>query len=265
MYMTNYHRIFCLSIIFIKFELLPLILFSVPSPATQWFEWMACVPLMLFIVVSIDDKPQLSRTDVVCVASMFLSILCGALMQAVSSKEVCMFLFLLGSIFFFSIPVVAYNCHNELMKIRIVMSASEDYSRKLTLALRKCILANWIFISFPAFPTVYMLRATNMINDDLCLISFQLIGSIAKIYFSYLVMDAHLEVFHPSVALLDIDTLVNASQKEFLRYVFHELGVPLNTISMAVHLLFFNDTTNSGPLYDVPTKKEDTILNIRYV
>ena len=260
MYMTNYHRIFCLSIIFIKFELLPLILFSVPSPATQWFEWMACVPLMLFIVVSIDDKPQLSRTDVVCVASMFLSILCGALMPTVNSKEACILLFLLSFVFCSSISIVAYNCKRELTSMRRDMKSikdSDELSRKISLALRKCSLANWVFIIFPTFPTVYMFRVYNVIDDELTLILYEILGSIAKIYFSYLVMDSYLQVSHPTAALLDIDTIVNASQKEFLRYVFHELGVPLNTISMALQLSSLNKNVESV------IKKEETILDIK--
>ena len=141
---------------------------------------------------------------------------------------------------------------------------SEDYDRKLFLVVRKRTLANWLLILFPSFPIVYMLRATNIISDDLTLALFEILGSISKIYFSYLVMDANLQMTFPSMSSIDFDKIFQVSQKEFLRYIFHELGVPLNTIAMIVNLSLNNKTLGKDSTSDDKLKNEDTIKSIRY-
>ena len=47
------------------------------SPAAIWGEWMSCGPLLLFITITIVDRPSFTRHDIIVMVSFFVSIATG--------------------------------------------------------------------------------------------------------------------------------------------------------------------------------------------
>jgi len=50
---------------------------NVASPAAIWAEWIACGPLLIFITVTVVDKPALSQTDLFLMVSFWVCLVCG--------------------------------------------------------------------------------------------------------------------------------------------------------------------------------------------
>eukprot|EP01033_Poteriospumella_lacustris_P016855 gene16855-12065_t len=215
--------------------------FGVPTPAVIWPEWSISVPLLIFIIVSIDDKPYLSYDDVLAVISLHLCIVCGALLQYTSSTIVSAGLLVFSCLFFLPCLFLMWksSCElNSLLKMSMVSEAKRGlFQRRILLASRKATLSMCVGLLFPAFPGLYFLRFQGLLNDDLFLVLTMFASGFTKLCFASLCMDAHLEVSHPAFALIDAENFANTSRRAFLRFVFHEVRVPLNSISMGVQVL----------------------------
>ena len=60
-------------------------------------------------------------------------------------------------------------------------------------------------------------------------------------------MDAHIELLDSSVYFLRVEQNANAARRAFLRYVLHEVRVPLNSICMGLQLLKDRENLESSP------------------
>lgn len=111
------------------------------------------------------------------------------------------------------------------------------YQRRILLASRKATLSHCVGYLFPVFPLLYFLRLTDFINDDVYFVGILFASAFTKVLFASLCMDAHLEVSHPAIALIDAENFAHTSRRAFLRYVFHEVRVPLNSIALGIQVL----------------------------
>lgn len=215
--------------------------FSVLTPAVIWPEWSISVPLLIFIIVSIDDKPYLNYDDVLAVVSLHLCIVCGALLQYTSCTVISSGLLVFSCLFFLPCLVLMWKSSSELNSLLKMSMESEakrgSFQRRILLASRKATLSTCVGLLFPAFPCLYFLRCQGLLNDDLFLVLTMFASGFTKLCFASLCMDAHLEVSHPAFALIDAENFANTSRRAFLRFVFHEVRVPLNSISMGVQVL----------------------------
>lgn len=230
----------------------------VPTPAVIWPEWSISVPLLIFIIVSIDDKPYLSYDDVLAVISLHLCIVCGALLQYTNSVILSAGLLVFSCLFFLPCPFLVWKSSRELNAVLKMSMESEakrgSFQRRILLASRKATLSMCVGLLFPAFPCLYFLRLQGVLNDDLFLVLTMFASGFTKLCFASLCMDAHLEVSHPAFALIDAENFANTSRRAFLRFVFHEVRVPLNSISMGVQVL------ESSPL---ATEDQETVTMMK--
>ena len=72
-----------------------ILIYSVGSSAAIWGEWLACVPLLHFITITIIDKPTFTRMDMMFMCASLLCILFGLLIvfnQPLWSSILCLIL-----------------------------------------------------------------------------------------------------------------------------------------------------------------------------
>ena len=50
---------------------------NVASPAPMWGEWIACGGLLVFVVLTVDGKPKLTKVDLLVIVSFFISLAAG--------------------------------------------------------------------------------------------------------------------------------------------------------------------------------------------
>lgn len=127
-------------------------------------------------------------------------------------------------------PKYEFNTTNHIF-------LKSQHERILFLTSRKASLALCIGIKLLLFPIIYFLNRFFHTGTNLIFVLFVFCNAFVKIYFSALCTDVYLEVTHYSLSKLKSELAVQKSREAFLRFVFHELRGPLNTLEMGAHIL----------------------------
>lgn len=222
---------------------------GVHMPAVTWAEWLVCVPLLGYIVVTLKLKPQLERGDYVVLNGLFISILMGALLHTTDSLLLSGLYLCLSSASFMVVFFTVYLARKELVMLLTKRKVDENMQEEsigflLWNASRRFSISCIFSVMMIAFPAIYYARIFQYISNDACHVGLILCSTFAKIVFSVLMSYAHMEISSPVVSLLADSISLNSSRRKFLRYIFHEMRVPLNSISLAVQLLLEELTGN---------------------
>lgn len=110
---------------------------------------------------------------------------------------------------------------------------------KSTAAKHQRLLLQWMAATWTLFPVVYLLGILNLpwfssSREELC---YVVIDVLSKFMFANVLSEAHLQAMSPEAEMradLELKHHANRAQRHFLRYVFHEVRVPLNTIKLGV-------------------------------
>ena len=98
-------------------------------------------------------------------------------------------------------------------------------------ALTKSKLAWLLVVAFPVFPVLYLCNHFGVLSTDGLFVGYMIGGFLAK--FAY-VSTLSLESNMLQVAA---ERRLTESRRQFLRYIFHEVRVPLNTLTMGISVL----------------------------
>jgi signal transduction histidine kinase len=114
-----------------------------------------------------------------------------------------------------------------------------DVYERYCIAICKVSLAIFIAVMFTFFPLTYFSRAIGwMKDDDLCNVILYGLSLATKFFYIQIIGDCHVEILDPhKFQLLDEKKKASESRSMFLRYVFHEVRVPLNSISLGLDFL----------------------------
>ena len=168
-------------------------------------------------------------------------ILTGFLASLVSDPVVYGLLISLSTGFmfciYFSLNDAIYHMHLIEISTSIIDQNTGDFFYRKLLARKKRTLVTLLACLFPIFGGTYFLRMAELISAEAQEILFILAGVIAKVGYANLACDAHQEVGSPALAMLEAESNTNKARRAFLRYIFHEIRVPLNSFSMGVELL----------------------------
>eukprot|EP01041_Mallomonas_annulata_P005777 gene5777-11672_t len=77
----------------------------------------------------------------------------------------------------------------------------------------------------------------NILNEDATCSGYQLADITTKLVFIMAAIDIHLDVIHPDSYALVEERRMNETRRACLRYVFHEVRVPLNSMTLGISLL----------------------------
>lgn len=197
--------------------------------------------MLVFITLSVDDKPSLDQQDWLFIGMTVAAMVCGAILQVSTSPFIGHCLLAACSLLLTPLFYITWKSDRQLQRLRQKATGSDKkralYQRRILVASRRLSLARCIITLFPMFPFIYTLRRIHWISDDAFTVAIMFASAFAKLGFAALCMDAHLEVSHPAVALFDAEKFANTSRRAFLRYVFHEVRVPLNAVSLGIQIL----------------------------
>lgn len=210
---------------------------GVESSAAQWSEWVTCVPLMAYIAVAVEDKVRLSLHDYIVIVCLFIAVFSGAVMNfSFENQAVGVFLFVIGCVAL----VVSYLVVRSI-EIGGGSLNSDDNAKKkdadLVTATKKVSLLRLIYIIFPAFPIVYLFAYYEKLDRDQLNVAFVLLSVAAKLLFVGALIEEQISVTEHIRCRRDAESMVNETRRTFLRYVFHELRIPLNTITMGMAII----------------------------
>ena len=95
----------------------------------------------------------------------------------------------------------------------------------------KSRLAVTLFISLPVFPLIYLLSYFNILDKDQLLVGYMIAGFLTKFVFIALIST------EASVLQVAAERRSAESRRNFLKYIFAEVRVPLNMLSMGISVL----------------------------
>ena len=210
---------------------------GVKSTAAQWAEWLVTVPIMVYMTLAMEDKAALTSYDIIIIAVFALAILSGFLLNFDTMPLALGYvLFILGCCSI-TVTIVLNSLTKRSFRdaMRDHSVSHSDYRRLLTKASKRRILTKLFVIVFPSFPLTHVLAQANVLDRDNTLIAYAICSLVAKLLFAGSVSDAYMSL-EEGVNKLNLSTelCANKKRRQFLRYVFHEVRVPLNTISMGL-------------------------------
>jgi signal transduction histidine kinase len=218
-------------------------------PWPLWIEWMVSIPVLIMIVVAFDTKVTLSTDDITAILNSELMIISGLFIRINSSTLPGIF----PTIFFL---IFCYCCqtpfqlllktYSELKSLQSPVNDPLDSSlpssfpqlaQTLSLTSRRYNLCCLLSISFPLFLLIYLLRATHLISHEQCLLIFLTTNLLSKMIFFEIAFIAYLQEFHSSNRQLHSLLQSDLHRITYLKFVFHEARIPLQSISLGLNIL----------------------------
>ena len=105
---------------------------------------------------------------------------------------------------------------------------------ELDFSIQRRRLSLQLLYFIPSFPIVYILSAVKVINHDITVVAFMLCNISTKIIFVAILLCAHVEVLY---VLFVTERNINAAKRKFLRYIMHEVRVPLSSVVMGIQVM----------------------------
>jgi signal transduction histidine kinase len=125
----------------------------------------------------------------------------------------------------------------EKNALKTIVNHDNQYLFIGLLAYRQLTLARILFIGMSSYTALIGFFVVGFISFDTLEVLVLTVSSTFHVLFSLLGVNAGLEVTHRSLYQWDIEEKAHADRRAFLRYVFHEVRVPLNSISLGIELL----------------------------
>lgn len=210
-------------------------IFGVQSPATQIGEWTACVPLLVYTVVSIDNVKSLGRMDLIKIISIALCIICYDILHLRLMLWISILMLVFSFIFWFItmglmiIDVKPQCTPSQQTEVFVTLSGGDDFQYLVRNRLNLLLL-----LLMPTFVIVYILAAFRVFDRDIIAVLFIVSNLSTKLMFSVVAYDAHVEVL--ARRLIDEKT-ANDVRRAILKYILQEVRTPLSALVLGLDLL----------------------------
>jgi hypothetical protein len=217
----------------------------------MWWEWLTTVPSIFFLVSMLDVKRSTMsvkdiRTEVLGGISIFF-LFSGNIPMP---KWLHVILFSLANV-----CMVSATSYQQYYTFVEYLTAKDAYDRNVNekksiasirkeifddIGIAQCKLNSAVFITiiYAIFPCVYYSKVFDLIDHDTCYVLMFTAALMARILFMQLISDSHVNILDPNkFLLLEEKKKAEESRSMFLRYVFHEVRVPLNSVSLGLQIL----------------------------
>lgn len=231
---------------------------GVKSNPLQWLEWTTTVPFLFFLVSVLDmNRHFVTSTDYLIEFLGGSSIFCTFLVNLPIPTWICWGLFIYANLGMGSAiawqQILAYQQYKvscQELANQKGKNPDSNIPRILYDQLKVCqckmnasVCLSFFFILFPLW---YYLNIFNCIDESICFILTFASSYLSKFLFLQVIADSHVEILDPSKFLvMEERKKAEESRLMFLRYVFHEVRVPLNSISLGLQLI--NDSPHITP------------------
>lgn len=224
---------------------------SVKTTPFLWLEWICTVPFMFFLTSIMDVK----RSHIKLSDLAIQVIAAGSMIFLFVGQFPIPKLFSWASFIIANICMVVALAWQQYDAFDEYILASEEFQalcrkepgqefipREVHDRLRvsQCKMNAALFMSlfFTVFPLLYYLRFFGYLDDDTFIVLTYLFSFLSKVLFVQIIGDSHVEILDPNKFLLvEERKKAEESRLVFLRYVFHEVRVPLNSVALGLQLL----------------------------
>jgi len=215
---------------------------GVEIPLTFMCEWQATVPMMFFLVQSLNStKKNLDKIEIFAIVCVYTGISISVLCY-IADYFHQMLLGIIGTIL-----LIIANYISIVQAQKDVISTHETYNGSNAsagideyiahkLALKRYESSIIIAVIFTIFAVLYFAVELRLITGSQSCLLTLIINTLAKNFYSQILTSGHLKVLDYSAYSILSERKLNTDRRYFLRFLFHELRSPLNCIHMALQL-----------------------------
>lgn len=196
------------------------------SGSAMWADWIVTLPLYLYTYITPNFGDPPSFVDGLSVVLSAIVVIGGFTMNISGvSPALATCIFTFNLVAFVGCCVCIYLSNN---------SPPLDISPEKAI-MRRVLLLMFFFV-MPIYPLVFFVSCLGIIESSMTAVLFNALGMLAKGLFGVIILDLDIRIFVRVEASLDVELKARQRRKDFLRYMFHELRIPLNAISMSAEL-----------------------------
>lgn len=222
-------------------------IFGVASPGAIWAEWMACSPLLLFITISASDKKDFSIEDIMLLLTFWLPFVLGYIFHMQQPYWLaCVWLILAFVVLILNFCLL-FRASTVNLVVSDTMQAS-DFQRLSGNLAKKTNLIIVHACIIPLFPLWYMIVVFGMFDKAATIAVFQVLTFFSKAIFAVVATDTHVQLLSPAMRALIEERRANEARRAFLRYIFHEVRTPLNSLTMGIEIFERSDHLDDSEL-----------------
>jgi len=215
------------------------------TPAAIWGEWLSCAPEIMFLCVSITDRERFNIEDVNLIVGVFFSVFLGFLMILKQPFWLACFWLLVSCLLYVWVCVIVHRMDKKLrMSIHEAENNRQMYDIDLDYNRRRSRLCRAFLYVVTLHVLVYLVAVTGVIDHNATLVGLLISDVSSKLLLTVAATEEHADVLNPLALDLIRERSANEARREFLRYIFHEVRVPLNTVTMGIELLNKSESLN---------------------
>ena len=214
---------------------------GVASPASVWGEWIAAGPLLMFITLSIVSKPVFSRMDWLIIITFDACLWAGLFIipkQPVGSGAFWLVVSCLGYLPTLYLPWLEVTGDSAVAAQLDYASSSQRFFQVLsTRYAQRTNLIRGLTIILPLFTVNYLVALAKGYGPAATICIYQVLSCLTKGLFSSASMDIHLSLLIESERALFEERRANEARRAFMKFIFHEVRTPLNSLTMGIDLI----------------------------
>ena len=222
--------------------------YRVATPAMMWAEWLSNSPTIVFLTIALTGKRNLNKVDYAIITSFFICSVFGFL-PIIPQQEFLAYIWISMSALTF-IPTLALPWYLSSEGSELLVGDIEQGQMvQPSIGKRKkqqLVLAYWMSVVCPLFPLNYFLAAAKVIGHGESVGVFLLLTLVLKAFFAASLADAHAHALLDAEHELERERQANESRRAFLKYLFHEVRTPLNSLTMGIELLKTKESLDSS-------------------
>ena len=227
-----------------------------------WGAFLADGPLLIFITVTMSDKRDLSRMDMFFIVTFFFCLLFGSLIVPQQPYWLAVLWLILSCIFFLPTCYLPYYLDQNVNGSTSPFNASmisnlssvdscSDLEMQQQNSMKTVLfsqqhkqtkhLALFLVISFVLFPVNYFIAFLGGYGPEMTVAVYQVLSIATKGMFAASCMDVHLDAMKGVEKALAEEKRANEARRGFMKYIFHEVRSPLNSLTMGIDVLSNSD------------------------
>ena len=219
---------------------------NVSSPAAIWAEWMACGPLLIFITVTIVDKPTISAMDLFMMGSFWVCLATGFFIIIPMEKALGQFWLIVSCVTYIPVLYLPFYEAGHLYFQQIKeggLTAAREFKMFSDRFAMQRNLAIVLTIVLPLYTVNYLLAMYHVIDYLQTNAVYQILSVLTKGLFAAVTMDIHADMLIK--AELREEQRANEARRAFMKYLFHEVRTPLNSLTMGIDMLKMSDSLHA--------------------
>jgi len=201
---------------------------------SKWAEWMTSVPLLIFVLGHVS---QVRENNVFCaMAVQFIVILLGYIAEINGDLWIRLLCFIVATFLHVLVMLCIFVTCVSFSKLRVFNS-----KRGNRIVLNEAmiqVLGISTVLFWMAFPIIFILRMTETVTEQTYQLSYPYLDVLSKGTFIAILNAIQSEGEAKRMAAM-VSSLQNDNkqQAQFLRFVYHEIRNPFNTIMLGLNHL----------------------------